>query len=81
MLDEIQKRIEIMDQGTDFASILGKRAELIGDRASFKVDSDVVPVAASTNTLFDIDDDGAVTEHKINILGDNYWGIAKVLSR
>ena len=81
MLDEIRKRIEIMDRGTDFASISGKRAELIGDRASFKDDSDVVPLAASTNTLFDIDDDGAVTEHKINILGDNYWGIAKVLSR
>ena len=81
ILEQIQKHIEIIDQNTDFSSTLEKRAQLIGTKASFTGDTDVVPAAVSTTTLFDIDESGFVTESEVSILGDNYWGISNFLSR
>ena len=81
ILERIDACIEIMEQDSDFADILRQRATLISKNAEFRNKTDVVPVAASTATLFDIDDDGLVQERKAEILGENYWGIAKVLSR
>jgi len=81
ILERINECIEIMEQGSDFADILRQRATLISKQAEFRNKTDVVPVAASTATLFDIDDEGLVQERKAEILGENYWGIAKVLSR
>jgi hypothetical protein len=81
LLDRIKNRIEIIENNTDFARVLRKRATLIGEKAVFRNDTEVVPAAVSTATVFDIDDDGLVTEQEASILGENYWGIAKVLSR
>ena len=81
ILQQIQKRIEIMERSADFAGILQKRAKLIGEKALFRNDTDVVPVEGTTTTVFDIDDNGLVKEKEASILGENYWGISKVLSR
>ncbi len=81
ILEQIEERIEIMEQNRDFADILRKRATLLSQRAEFRHKSDVVPVTASTETLFDIDEDDSVRERQVAILGENWWGIAKVLSR
>jgi hypothetical protein len=70
-----------MEQSTDFAGVLQQRAKLISESASFRNKTDVVPVAASTTTVFDIDDDGGIREKEANILSDNFWRISKVLSR
>ena len=81
ILERVQRRVEIMEQSSDFAGVLQKRAKLIGEKAVFRNDADVVPVADSTATVFDIDDNGLVQEKEVAILGENYWGISKVLSR
>ena len=81
ILEQIEKRLEIMENNADFASILQKRTTLIANKAEFRNKTDVVPVAATTTTVFDVDDDGLVQEREASILGENYWGIAKVLSR
>jgi len=81
LLDRIEKRIEIIENNADFARILRNRAKLIGEKAVFRNETEVVPAAVSTTTVFDIDDDGLVTEQEASILDENYWGIAKVLSR
>jgi hypothetical protein len=81
MLERINECIDIMEQDSDFADVLRQRATLISKNAEFRHKTDVVPVAASTATLFDIDDEGLVQERKAELLGENYWGIAKVLSR
>jgi hypothetical protein len=81
ILERIEKRIEIMEQSTEFASVLQQRAKLISDRVQFRNKTDVVPVAASTTTVFDIDDDGGILEKEVAILSENYWRISKVLSR
>lgn len=81
LLDRIQMGLNAMEQNTDYAAVLQQRAKLISDRASFRNKSDVVPIAASTTTVFDIDEDGGIREKEANILGENYWRISKVLSR
>jgi hypothetical protein len=81
LLTRIRKRAESIDQSSDFASILQQRAKLIAELALFRNDSDVVPIAASVSTVFDIDGDGTVRKTDVNLLGENYWSIAKILSR
>ena len=81
ILQRIEKCLEVLDQSTDFAGMLQQRAKLLFDRASFRNKTDVVPVAASTTTVFDIDDNGLITEREASILSENYWRISKVLSR
>lgn len=81
ILERIEDRIEYMEQHKDFADVLRKRANLINKNAEFRNKSDVVPSAASTETVFDIGDDDSVRESKVPILGENWWGISKVMSR
>lgn len=81
ILERIEKCNEIMEQSADFAGILQQRAKLIGEKAMFRNDADVVPIAGTTTTVFDIDDNGLVKLKEAKILSDNYWGISKVLSR
>jgi hypothetical protein len=81
ILERIGKRMEIMEKDMDFADILRKRATLISKKAEFHNKIDVVPIAASTTTVFDIDEEGLVQERQANILGENYFAIAKIFSR
>ena len=81
LLVRIRKRSEMIDRSSDYASILQQRAKLIGETALFRSDGDAVPVAGSVSTVFDIADDGSVSKAEVNVLADNYWGIAKILSR
>ncbi len=82
---ELQKNIhaciDFIEGDTDFADILQKRAKLISEIAQFHNDGDAVPVPATVSTLFTIDDRGKVSEADANLLGDNYWRIATILSR
>jgi hypothetical protein len=80
-LARIRKRIEAIEQNSDFATILQQRARLIGEKAMFRGESDAVPIAGTVTTVYDIDDSGHVTKTETNLLGENYWGIAKILSR
>ena len=81
ILQSIAKCNKVLEQNTDFAGTLQQRAKLSSERASFRNKTDVVPVAASTTTLFDIDEDGGVREKEGDILSENYWRISKVFSR
>mgnify|MGYP001822560633 FL=1 len=69
------------EQMTDLADVLQQRARLIGEEAVFRHDDNAVPVPASVATVYVLDDGGAVERKTANLLGDNYFGIAKVLSR
>jgi hypothetical protein len=81
LLARIQKRSEAMDESRDIAGPLQQRAKLIGEKAMFRSESDAVPVAGTVATLFDLDEDGLSRGSEANLLGENYWGIAKILSR
>ena len=81
IVERIEKRWESMENVVDFADILQVRAKLIAEHALFRSESDVVPVPGSVATVFVIDTNGVVKEKDANLLGDNYFGVSKVLSR
>jgi hypothetical protein len=81
LLQRVRKRREVMEQSNDFAAVLQKRARLIGENAQFRNETDAVPIAGSASVVFNIDSNGLVRESEANLLGENYWGISKVLSR
>jgi hypothetical protein len=81
IIGRIEKRWGAMESVTDFAEVLKRRAKLIADHAVFRNDDDVIPASGTVATVYAIDADGVVKESDANLLGDNYFGVAKVLSR
>lgn len=63
------------------ADVLKKRARLIAEQAIFRHDDNAVPVPASVATVYVMGASGEVEQMSANLLGNNYFGIAKVLSR
>lgn len=76
-----QKQADSMEKLADFADVLKRRTALISEHAVFKSDDDVVPIPGTVATVFAIDANGVVREKDVNLLGENYWGLADVLSR
>jgi len=81
LLSRTDDGMDLMEQASDFAEVLQRRSKLIGEKALFRNDTDAVPTSGTVATLFDIDDNGLVKEKEVNILGENWWGISKILSR
>ena len=81
LLGKIQNVIEMMEQASDFAETLQRRSKLLGEKAQFRNDTDVVPTSATVATLYDINVNGLIKESDANILGENWWGISKIMSR
>jgi len=81
LIVKIEERWDTMESATDYADVLKKRAALVAEHALFRNDDDVVPVAGTVATVFAIDANGVVRRKDASLLGDNYFGVAKVLSR
>ena len=70
-----------MEKATSYTEILQKRAQMIAEHASFGNDDNAVPVTTTIETTYAIDKNGVIMEYDINLMRENYFGIAKVLSR
>lgn len=81
LLQRVQRRVQALERSADVAAILQKRAQLIGKDARFQADDDAVPVATSVGTIHDVRPDGSVATGKGNLLGENYFNLARYLSR
>jgi hypothetical protein len=81
VMEKIREVTKWMDQASDFAETLQQRSKMLCEKAVFRNDSDVVPASGTVATLFDIDPNGLVRESDLNVLGENWWGISKILSR
>ncbi|MGB5257399.1 MAG: hypothetical protein WBN44_09125 [Woeseiaceae bacterium] len=81
LLERLQKRKDAEHADASLPGALRRRAELIGKAAQFRHDDDAVPIPATVSTIFSIDANDVVRRSDCNILGQNYFGIAKVLSR
>ena len=81
IIEKIEQRWDSMESVTGYADVLQKRVKFIADRAKFKDADDVIPISATVATVFAIDSNGVVKEKDANLLGENYFGITKVLSR
>ena len=80
IIERIERRWDSMESVSDFADVLQHRAKLIAKHAVFR-DDDVIPAAGTVATVFAIDANGVVRQKDANLLGGNYFGITKVLSR
>ena len=81
ILERLTERRAAAEQAEDRADLLKHRAKLIAEHAVFRRNDDTVPAPASVATLFEISPNGKVTHRDRNLLGENYFGVAKVLSR
>jgi hypothetical protein len=77
----IEKRWDTMESATEHAEVMKKRAQLIAEHAMFRNDDEVIPAPGTAATVYAIDANGVVKRKDANLIGDNYFGIAKVLSR
>jgi hypothetical protein len=77
----IGRRLASLKNVSEFAEVLQKRAKLISKQAEFRNDDDVVPASGSVAIVYSIGKNGVVTERNVGLLGDNYFAVAKALSR
>lgn len=81
LLSLVIERREAMVEARDVADKLQRRAKLLSENAEFKADDEVVPNTSSVGYVYDIDDNGGVRKESVDLITENYWDIAKVLSR
>jgi len=74
-------RREEVGQQEPSTEILQERAKQIARHAAFRSDDDAVPTSASVATVFDIMVNSAISRIDANLLGENYFKVAGVLSR
>lgn len=81
IIERIDERLKSLKSVAELADVLQKRAKMIADNASFRNDDDVVPAAETVATIYAIDSNGVVRAKDASLLGENYFGITKFLSR
>ena len=81
LLGKLTNAMESLEQATEFADVLQKRVQMLGGSAKFSSAQDAVPLATSVAQLIRVEANGLVRETRKDLLGENYWGIAKVFSR
>lgn len=81
ILEILDQRADSMGNVTEFADVLQQRAKLIGAKALFRDDDDAVPDPESVAAVYTIGANGRAREKDANLLGENYWNVANVVSR
>jgi hypothetical protein len=81
VIAQARKRTESFEKESDFAEILRQRAKLIAENASYRNDDEAVPDSGSVATLYEISGNGAIKTKDADLLAENYWNIAAILSR
>jgi hypothetical protein len=80
-LVRVAEALARLSRNTDFAEDLQRRAQLIAEKAEFRSTTDAVPVSASVSTIFKDPNDSSSKSFSLNLLGENYWNLAAVVSR
>lgn len=81
IVGRITKRRKEIGQTEPDLAMLKERARQIAGCAEFRSDDETVPTSSSVMTVFDVMGNGAVSRIDANLLGENYFKVAKVLSR
>ena len=81
VIARVRKRVETFEKESDFAEILRQRAKLIAENAMYRNDDEAVPDSGSVATLYEISENGVIKPKDANLLGQDFWGIAGILSR
>jgi hypothetical protein len=80
IVSRVVKRVNSFDKATDFADILQQCAKLIAEQAQFQNDDEAIPVSSTISTVFGINDNGVIKTKDANLLGEDYWNLATILS-
>lgn len=79
----IEKRLRSMPGGEDLAATLQKRTKILAKSATYRRDTDTVPVAGGCSEIpVEISDDFDTHKTKtipVNVLAEEYWEISSVL--
>jgi hypothetical protein len=81
LLAKIKERRNALAARNDGANELKSRAKMIAECATFADENDAVPEAPSVSSLFEFDDSGRVKKSQLDLLGENFWNLAGVMSR
>lgn len=81
MLKKIVERSDCMARANTVADLLKQRAVLLAEGAMYRDDEEAVPASESVSTLYHFSKQGAARRKAVDIIGENYWDIAKVFSR
>lgn len=81
ILERLAARREELEQREPDTGILQERAKQIARHAMFRGDDEAVPTSSSVATVFDIMANSAISRIDANLLGENYFKLAAVLSR
>ena len=77
----VRKHVDRLERSRDLAEVLRQRSRRMAENAELRGDEDAVPVARSVSTVYAISDSGDVSETVANLLGENYWNLAGIVSR
>jgi hypothetical protein len=81
ILELLTARREEVGQREPDTMILQERAKQIARHAAFRSDDEAVPTSSSVATVFDIMANSAISRIDANLLGENYFKVAGILSR
>lgn len=81
ILARVAKRLARLENTSEFADVLRNRSRLIAEKAMFPHDDEAVPTSRTVATVYEIASSGKVLEEEVNLLGENYWNLANVISR
>jgi len=81
ILERVKNCVDSLEDASDFADVLQRRARVIAEKAQYRGNDDAVPVSASVSIIYSIDVNGVIRESELNLLGENYWNLSQVLSR
>lgn len=81
LLKKITERSNCMARANTVADLLKQRAVLLAEGATYRDDEEAVPASESVNTLYHFSKQGTAQRKAVDIIGENYWDIAKVFSR
>jgi hypothetical protein len=81
VIARVRERIESFEKESEFAQILQQRVKLIAEYVMYRNDDEAVPTSGSVATLYEISENGAIKTRDADLLGQDYWGIAGILSR
>lgn len=80
LLERVASKAAAADDLSNLVDVLQHRSRLIAENALFNEDDDSVPVPGTVATVYAIDSNGAVRQKDANLLEENYWNVAAVLS-
>jgi hypothetical protein len=81
LLRQVTAETRRVEEIADTPDALKARAARIAEHADFEAEDDAVPVPGTVAAIFAFDATGGVRTTDVNILGQDYWQLTRVVSR